>query len=92
MRRRLEDYDLWNTKKEEELLLMPYLFHLHTHSEKVGLRISNPKERKISVDAANFTKGLPKETSESISEQTMIQLSGNIFRTSALTQVMEGDG
>eukprot|EP00972_Heterocapsa_arctica_P017757 2623125-Heterocapsa_arctica.AAC.2 len=46
----------------------------------------------IDVDAANFTKGLPKETSESISQGTMIKLSGNIFRKSALVHVMEGDG
>eukprot|EP00972_Heterocapsa_arctica_P047465 6999807-Heterocapsa_arctica.AAC.1 len=75
-RKRLEDYDPWKTNSEEELLLLPYLFHLHTHSEEVG----------------NFTKGLPKETSESISEKTMIKLSGNIFRKSALMHVMEGDG
>eukprot|EP00972_Heterocapsa_arctica_P082158 12110244-Heterocapsa_arctica.AAC.1 len=46
----------------------------------------------IDVDAPNFTKGLPKLTSLSISEKTMIKLSGNIFRMSALMHVMCGDG
>eukprot|EP00972_Heterocapsa_arctica_P017756 2623125-Heterocapsa_arctica.AAC.1 len=42
IRKRVEDYDPRDTNNEEELLLMPYLFHLHTHSEEVGLRILNP--------------------------------------------------
>eukprot|EP00972_Heterocapsa_arctica_P015944 2350957-Heterocapsa_arctica.AAC.1 len=46
----------------------------------------------IYVDAGNFIKGLPKETAETITEETIIKLSGNIFRKSALMHVMQADG
>eukprot|EP00972_Heterocapsa_arctica_P018048 2667816-Heterocapsa_arctica.AAC.1 len=55
IRQRVETYDPWNSNNEEEELLMPYLFHLHTHQNEIGFRILNPKEIMIDVDAANFT-------------------------------------
>eukprot|EP00972_Heterocapsa_arctica_P076208 11243209-Heterocapsa_arctica.AAC.1 len=69
IREKVEEYDPWNSNSEDEESFMPYLFHLHTHQEEIGLRILNPKERMIDVDAANFTKGMPKETSRAISEK-----------------------
>eukprot|EP00972_Heterocapsa_arctica_P000335 47947-Heterocapsa_arctica.AAC.1 len=66
MRQTIEEYDPWDPNREDQELLMPYLFHLHTHSEVIGLRILNPQEIMIDVDAGNFIKGLPKATAESI--------------------------